>query len=99
MRRQTLPFQLAADRPGETGVSNPSGEGFAYRDHQLDTAKAPLFEVGDELSPEGLGLAVAHLENHELAAAMEDHGIQVHIGVSTALQRLARKACTCWSIS
>jgi hypothetical protein len=66
-------------------VSNPSGEGFAYRDHQLDAVKAPLFEVGDELSPEGLGLAVSHLENHELAAAMEDHGIQVHIGVITAL--------------
>jgi hypothetical protein len=45
------------------------------RDHQLDATQAPLLEVGDELGPEGLALAVAHLETQQLAAAI---GIDAH---------------------
>jgi len=43
------------------------------RDHQLDASKAPLFEVGDELGPEGLALAVAHLESEQLTAPVLVH--------------------------
>ncbi len=52
-------LQLPADRLGQPRVSYPSGEGFAYGDHQLDARKASLPEVGDELRPEGLALAIA----------------------------------------
>jgi hypothetical protein len=67
----TLPhtaLQLAADRLGETGVR--------VSDHQLDAIQAPLFEVGDELCPEGLGLSVAHLETQELATAIAIKSLQ-----------------------
>ena len=61
-------LQLAADRLGEADVG--------VRDHQLDASKAPLFEVGDELRPEGLGLTVADLETQKLppAIGMNPHG-------------------------
>jgi hypothetical protein len=61
-------LQLAADRLGETGVR--------VSDHQLDAIQAPLFEVGDELCPEGLGLSVAHLETQELATAIAIKSLQ-----------------------
>ena len=61
-------LQLAADRLGESCMG--------VRDHQLDATQAPLFEAGDEFRPEGLALAVAHLEAQQLPAAVlvDAHG-------------------------
>ena len=61
-------LQLAADGLGEAGVG--------IADHQLDATQATLLEVGDELRPEGLALAVAHLEAQQLPAAVlvDAHG-------------------------
>ena len=63
-------LQVPADGLGEPAVG--------ARDHQLDAIKAPLLEVGDELGPEGLGLAVAHLETQKLAAAIGIHAHRHH---------------------
>ena len=61
-------LQLAADGLGEAGVG--------IADHQLDATQATLLQVGDELRPEGLALAVAHLEAQQLPAAVlvDAHG-------------------------
>ncbi len=58
-------LQLAADRLGEAGVG--------VRDHQPDATQAPFLEMGDELRPEGLGLAVADLEAQQLPATILVH--------------------------
>ena len=58
-------LQLPADRLGEAAVS--------VGDHQLDATQAPLFEVGDELRPEGLALAIAHLDAQQLPAPVLVH--------------------------
>jgi hypothetical protein len=41
--------------------------------HEPDASKAALLEGGDELSPEGLRLAVAHLEAQQLTAPVLVH--------------------------
>jgi hypothetical protein len=85
-------LQLASDGLGQSGVSNPSGEGFTYGDHQLDAIQAPLFEVGNELRPEGLVLAVAHLDAEQLpmAVGIDAHGDDDSPGAD--LQGLAQPA-------
>ena len=74
-------LQLPADRLGEPAVG--------IGDHQLDATQAPLFEMGDELRPEGLGLAVAHLETQQLAAAIAIHSHRHHGGTGGDLLGLA----------
>ena len=70
-------LQLSADRLGQARV------GVAH--HEPDASKATLLEVGDELRPEGLALAVAHLEPEQLTAAVGidahgyDHGPRAHL--------------------
>ena len=73
-------LELPADRLGEPRVGNPSREGFAYGDHQLDAIEPTLLEVSDELRPEGLGLAVAHLETQQFAPAVAIHPHRHHRG-------------------
>ena len=77
-------LQLAADRLGDpcTGV----------RDHQLDASEASLFEVGDELRPQGLDLAVAHLEAKQLTPAVGVHPHRDDHGPGADLQCLAQSA-------
>ena len=58
-------LQLPSDGLGESAVG--------VRDHQLDASEASLLEVGDELRPEGLALAVAHLEAQQLPAPVLVH--------------------------
>jgi hypothetical protein len=58
-------LQLASDGLGQTGVG--------VTDHEPDASEASLLEVGDELSPEGLALAVAHLEPEQLTAPVVVH--------------------------
>jgi hypothetical protein len=60
--------------------------------HQPHAAEAALYEAGEELPPEGLALAVAHLEPQQLTAAI---GIDAHgddDGPGADLQRLAEPA-------
>ncbi len=54
-----VPLQLAANGLGEPGV--------ALKEHQLDAIEAPLFEVRDEFTPEGLGFGV-HVNAAQLDA-------------------------------
>ena len=77
-------LQLPADRLGEPCMG--------VRDHQPDATQAPLFEAGDEFRPEGLALAVAHLEAQQLPAAVlvDAHGDDDSAGAD--LQGLAEAA-------
>ena len=60
--------------------------------HQPDTAEAPLFEAGEELPPERLAFAVAHLEPQQLTAAMGIDAYGDANGAGADMQRLAEPA-------
>ena len=77
-------LQLAADGLGEAGVG--------VRDHQLDATQASLLEVGDELRPEGLRLAVAHLEAQQLPSTILVHPHGDDNSAGADLLRLAAAA-------
>lgn len=81
-------------------MSNPSGEGFAYGDHQLDATKA--LRLVAHLETEGLALAsLIHPQGDDdsagadllslAEAALEVGGIEVDVGVAPALQRVVQK--------
>jgi hypothetical protein len=61
-------------------------------DDQAHASEAALFEAGQELPPEGLTLAVTHLEAQQFTASIGVHAHGHHHGTGADLQRLAQPA-------
>ena len=85
----------AAELPGAALEHAAHGLGQPHvgiADHQPHAVEAPLLEAGEEFPPEGLALAVAHLEPEQLTAPIGVHTHGDDDGPRSDLQRLAEAA-------
>ncbi len=70
----------------------PGEPALGIADHEPEACQASLPEGGDELRPEGLGLAVAHLEPEQLTAPVLVHPHGDDDGAGADLLSLAQSA-------
>ena len=93
-------LEHAPDLRRQPQVGNPSGESFAYGDHQLGSSQATLLllrrslrlEGAEEMAPVALRLAVAHGNAEHLAVAEGIDADRHHDGPRHHLHVLSQTA-------